>query len=172
MKLALAVTTGEAMRTGFVMSLLTYLRANPDVPLMVAQGGPQLYATRNQNARNFLASDCDALLMLDTDMVFDASHVQAIVARAEEGHDVVSGLYYEPNGNPVVGGAGFLLATRYAFETLGEDWFNHLDRPDAPHGEERQWAEDKAFFVRADNAGLKIMVDPDIRIGHLKVKLV
>jgi GT2 family glycosyltransferase len=154
-----------------------------------------LYEARNEMVRDFLSTEAEALLMVDTDMIFEPDDLRRLMSIDAP---IAAGAYMfnleqldaamnipdigptslladplpdEP-GEVDFAGTGFMLIKREVFEAIGEKWFNHLtiDAP-AAEGEDHEgwWLwEDWSFCERARNAGYKIMLDPRTRLGHVK----
>lgn len=136
----------------------------------------------------FMASAAEYMVCLDADQTWEPNAIGRLVSHRAP---VVSGVYYSTlpphlpvirNWDPEVGhltapqqplpkgrlievdavGAGFLCVRRDVIEAIGhEAW---IPAPDIEWG---QSGEDMAFCYRAKRAGFPIMVDPDIRVGHL-----
>jgi GT2 family glycosyltransferase len=67
----------------FVESQLDVLRSRDDVIRVAAQSGPGIARNRNLVAGWFINSDADWLLWVDSDMVFTADDVKALLATEE-----------------------------------------------------------------------------------------
>jgi hypothetical protein len=143
-----------------------------------------IHKARNQMVKQFLATDCDALLNVDTDILYKPEDVERMIAWDKP---MVAGAYLSefdlldtcvrgPNGLPVqIGlpdeptevlftGAGFTLIKREVFEKIPYDtWYDlHAEEDGFKHG------EDWSFCVRVRQAGYAIILDPAVRLGHLK----
>lgn len=148
-----------------------------------------LYEARNQVAREFLSTEAEALLMVDTDIAFESDDLLKL---ADLDVPIVSGVYMDESGTLPVAknasygleqvsfeslptdplqvdavGAGFVLVRREVFETIEKDWFNHLET------DGKRLSEDLSFCRRVKKAGFPIWLQPSVVLGHLKlVKLV
>lgn len=144
-----------------------------------------LYEARNEMVRDFLGTQADALLMIDTDMTFTTDDVRRLITldspiaasaymfdlgrldAALETPDGIQMLQSSPlpdkPGQVDYAGTGFMLIQREVFEKIGQDWFNHTTLEDGT------WLwEDWSFCKRAREAGFPIWLDPKVRPGHLK----
>lgn len=146
---------------------------------------------RNRAAASFLASDCDRMLFIDTDIGFTADDIKHIVESEEP---IVGGIYplkcmdlkpclsvlpgHKPT--PVGGlipvawvGTGFLSIKREVFEALktkenlytthGRDEWDFF-RSGVYEGQ--YFSEDIGFCHAARAAGFKVMVDTRIQLLH------
>lgn len=155
-----------------------------------------LYEARNQMVRDFLDTDADALLMIDTDMIFtpddlrklaaldvpiaacaymfDLETIDAAINIPGQGPtSIISNPLSTEVGEVDFAGTGFMLIKREVFEAIGDKWFNHLtiEAPKVEGKDHDGWWlwEDWSFCERARDAGFKIILDPTVRPGHLKV---
>jgi hypothetical protein len=146
--------------------------------------GARIDHARNEVVKRFIASDCDRLLFVDSDMVFGPSHMRRIL---EHDRPIVAGLYFigsQYKCHPTIlqptadgervkewkrgelveadsTGCGFLLVKREVFATLrGPSWFKWTDT----------LGEDVYFCHLARKAGFPVVVDTSIQLGHVKVK--
>jgi GT2 family glycosyltransferase len=124
--------------------------------------------------------------MVDTDIVFVPDDVlQLMKTMQETGADIVTGLYkegYPPHqwsifddklGHPTefgdkpfeIGacGMGFCLMNKKAM-TICEKPFDPITENDVRYG------EDVSFCVRAKKKGLKIVCEPNVKVGHLRLQ--
>ena len=67
-------------------------------------------------------------------------------------------------------GMGFLLVKRGVFESFSYPWF-YPRKNKSPNGWEEFVWDDVEFCLRAREAGFDVWVDPKIRLGHEKVKI-
>ncbi len=156
------------------------------VRVIGVRSGPMLSEARNEVAERFLKDFTeDYLVTTDTDIVFTRQDVDYLLS-----HDapLASGLYAAETGQLMAGrwygetgmmetleespsevtlvdsvGAGFLAVRRDALEKIGPGWFNYMSV------DGREIGEDVAFCRRASAAGYQIVLDPRIRLAHLKV---
>ena len=153
--------------------------------------GSLIYNSRNDLARQALKLECDYILWLDSDMVFPPETLKYLLKEMEEtGADFISGLYFrscapfspvafdtleikdgkatwtdyhgELSGLHEVGGVGFgcvLQKTDMLLEMAAKygDFFGPLANV----------GEDLAFCWRARQLGYKIMLDCNLKLGHV-----
>ena len=146
---------------------------------------------RNRAAANFLATDCDYLLFIDSDIIFNRGHIEQLMENADP---IVGGIYClkqeevkavlqtMPGCKGIaVGrteevkriGTGFLRIAREVFEKLKSPAIEYVN-----HGR-REWdffrsgvvdgewlSEDWFFCDDARAAGFKVMVDTRVQVGH------
>lgn len=154
--------------------------------------GSLIYTSRDQIAKKALLDEADLVMWFDSDMVFNPDTLMRMLKLIDEGHDMVTGIYYRrtPPFSPVV------------FETmeLNEDgqgftWTEPETIPSEPFevgacgfgcvlmkteifvavfGKFGQMftpiancGEDIAFCWRARQCGYKIIADPSIGLGHV-----
>ena len=146
---------------------------------------------RNRAAANFLQTECEYLLFIDSDIIFNRGHVDTLMESAEP---IVGGIYCLkqeevkpclqtlPGGGPIaVGGieeirrigTGFLRISREVFEKLKSpenEYVNHgrrewdFFRSGVVDGE---WLSEDWFFCEDARAkGFKVMVDTRVQVGH------
>ena len=153
--------------------------------------GSLIYNSRNDLARQALKLECDFILWLDSDMVFPPETLKYLLKEMDEtGADLISGLYFrrcapfspvafdtleikdgkaswtdytgELTGLHEVGGVGFgcvLQKTGMLLDmaaTYG-DFFGPIAKV----------GEDLAFCWRARQLGYKIMLDCNLKLGHV-----
>lgn len=153
--------------------------------------GSLIYNSRNDLARQALKLECDYILWLDSDMVFPPETLKYLLKEMKEtGADFISGLYFrrcapfspvafdtleikdgkatwtdyhgELSGLHEVGGVGFgcvLQKTDMLLEMAAKygDFFGPLANV----------SEDLAFCWRARQLGYKIMLDCNLKLGHV-----
>lgn len=160
-----------------------------EIQFAIAPGGSLLPHTRNQIARDFLATDADKLICVDSDVSWNVGELLALA-----GHDVdfVSGAYRykeDAEGYPIawldkpelwaVNGllevssvpAGFMAVKRCVFERLKEGF---PERSYQFHGEQFQAfyhcppgaGEDGAFCADWRSIGGQIWLDPALTLSH------
>jgi hypothetical protein len=110
-KVAVGYLYGESVATGFANSLAAMLWVQARQGGVVEDVFPEASGVnvshgRNEVVRKLLASDCDWLLMLDTDMVFAADLPQRLLMRAD------------PVSAPIVGALCFGVDNGRLFPTL------------------------------------------------------
>jgi len=126
------------------------------------------------------------LLFIDSDMVFTPEDVAKIEKHLET-YDIIGGLYQLTNGElaildrvpgdyefikPKDGifevgacGTGFMGISQRVIDKLGDEPFNSVIEGNITHG------DDVSFCHRAREAGFKVFVDSDIRVGHIKTHI-
>lgn len=168
----------------FVQGIVRFISQFPENKIFHAHG-----SLIHEN-RNWLLEKCstDMLLMIDTDIVFVPEDVlQLIATMRTTGADVVTGLYkegYTPHqwaifddklGHPIelpdkpfeIGacGMGFCLINKKALVgKMREKPFDPITDNDVRHG------EDVSFCLRVKKLGFKIVCDPNVRVGHLRLQ--
>lgn len=145
---------------------------------------------RNKAFRQAKESGADYLLFIDSDIVFPLDGLEKLLAHST---DVATGIYYMSGRNnyrPCIyrftasgmvenfalipdkpfrvdaAGCGFMLISRRVLEVLPGNAFDHLTINGV------QLGEDVSFCHRLRDAGLAIMADPSIRLGHIKTEIV
>lgn len=139
MKLFLALPVYGGYDPHFVSCLLQIVLAPPCSLVVRAHIGDSLVArARNCLAADFLATDCDRLLFLDTDLIFSVEQIARLIQHDE---DIVAGLYPKkqrqlawvcntlPDQQPDArglqrvkyAGTGCLLIKRGVFESMVEE---------------------------------------------------
>lgn len=143
---------------------------------------------RNEISEKFLASDSQYLLMIDSDMTFEVSYLDKMIQMSKEFPDaVVSGLAFmgHPPSFPIafmreedkykpiskwpdgcfevdILGTYGMLIPRHILEKLGDKPFSRMG----------DLAEDFSFCIRAKEAGFKFIIDPEIKMGHMRARAV
>jgi len=164
----------------FMESIIATFKTFPDIKIVRAHG------SLIHDNRNFLLKTGVApLLMVDTDMVFTPDDVKLLLETMEStGADIVGGLYkqgyppyppavFDDNLNiisnipkePFEAGAmgmGFTLLNHKALG--GESPFDPIIDATQRHG------EDVSFCIRAKQRGLKIVCEPRVNLGHLRLR--
>jgi hypothetical protein len=186
MNMALGFVSGQTVQTKWMGSVLQLVQQR-GTPVISVISGPFLAKSRNRVVELFLTGEWEYLLMTDTDIIFTLGDVDKLAS-----HDcpVTSGLYvidtgqiaagYEAEGDkfwtfnyipeePVVidyCGAGFMLVHREAFEAVqkeyGNHWFDYMPT------EGTQAGEDISFCKRLKAVEMPILLDPAVRLGHVK----
>lgn len=174
----------------YVQSLLCLIMHSPiqgRITVAMEQG---IYIHRNRNELFVRAqkSDCDALIMVDSDIEFSPQNVRDIL---DSPYDVATGIYVSRwNGKPVVFkwaneaedgidcagiqdqpyqvdacGAGFLMIRRKILDLYNVETMKSLGFPfdynNKKHG------EDIAFCSRLGELGIPIYALPHVRLGHV-----
>jgi GT2 family glycosyltransferase len=155
--------------------------------------GPLIAQARNRLVKRFLETRCDYFLSVDSDIVWMPDDIHRLVA---DDKDIVSGLYISrnplgtfpvymdlvdgayikavsvPEGLTEIGaaGTGFCLIQRKVLMKLG---VNQL-WPYAEVLNPRTGAsmtEDVTFSERAKAEGFELWLDPQVKVGHLKLQV-
>lgn len=178
----------------FGLSMIRLARDIPSLGKWIAYpSGPMIDKARNQIVRDFLESDKEYLLFVDTDMTFSPKMVHDLWEKRS--HDtVLSGLCKDHGGLPVakvrretgwhaitetdamvevdMTGCAFAIASRETYEKVlanAQDpefaWYEF-------NGEPNVRGEDAVFCTRAKNVGHRIVIDGSIRPGHRKMSCV
>lgn len=189
MKTLIAVPCMDQVDARFTSCLATLEK--PGEVTVATQIGSLIYDSRNSLAKIALNSETDYVLWLDSDMVFKRDILKRLLEHAENGKDIVSGLYFrrQPPFSPV------LFKELELVDELGR-WENYDDYPRdsvfeiAGCGfgcvlmrtdiladvalEFRKWfnpvngfGEDLSFCIRAKSLGYKIWCDSSIKLGHV-----
>ena len=174
----------------FASSLATLNKKGNCVIDMIT--GSLIYDSRNKIASHAIKTEADLVLWLDADMVFKPDTLEKLIADIDKGADIVSALYfrrakpYTPvafgeinitddgkaagwsdykgplTGIHEVGGVGFgcvLMKTDVLIDCFAK--YGTCFSPLAGFG------EDLSFCWRARQEGYKIMLDTDIKCGHV-----
>lgn len=154
--------------------------------------GSLIYSSRDQIAKKALLDGADLVMWFDSDMVFGSDTLKRLLARIDEGHDMVTGIYYRrtPPFSAVAfktmdlkeDGSGFDFCE---FDEIPEEPFEVaacgfgcvLMKTEifvAVFGRFGQMfapilnsGEDIAFCWRARQCEYKILADPSISLGHV-----
>jgi GT2 family glycosyltransferase len=183
-----------AVRAEFMQSVLGVVRdgATDVEDVLGVRSGANISRARNLLVDGFLGS-CRAewLWMVDSDMVFTADALDALIGSADPvERPIISGLYFRPSdvaGDAPVPvlfgsaelpendcvtvdatGAGCLLVHRDAFEAIAKRY-----DPPAPWffetiENEKYYGEDVNFCRRAKSTGLSVYVNTGVQVGHVK----
>lgn len=161
----LGFVAGDFIPTSFIGELLAVVAAHQP-EFAFSRCGPVLYLGRNLIARMFLdqtrkmSSPTPTLVMVDTDMIFGPTEIEALLEHPEP---LVSGVYVDSEGDLVVDGCGFLRIDREVLEAVGPHPFDPIVADDG-----EMTGEDVAFRWRAIQAGFTPVTDREIRLGHVK----
>ncbi len=160
------------------------------------RGGALIDAVRNELAREFLDSDCDTLVWIDSDVSWEIKDIERLLVMSHH-YPIVSGAYpckidppkflvtfkgeQDKNGLfPIESmGLGFTAVQRQVFERLLETTEVYKD----PHKDVQVPAffrimikdglyigEDIHFFNEARKAGFQAYLDPNIDLAHTGLK--
>lgn len=186
-KIALGLPRGKC---GFdwvwIMRLLKMFAAHPANYLPIGKCAPHASA-RNQIVHDFLQSEAEYLLWIDSDTVWEPHDIQTL---ANEDKDIITGIQYSTSehqmplirklnkknwtAEPIVDypmnrifeidgcGFGFCLTHRRVYEAMKEEWFEFRSG----------FSEDLTFCFKAKNAGFKTWAHPKVQLGHISSKVV
>lgn len=199
MSVAIGIVHDEKVDAAWVWDLLA-LRRHPLVSECIhVPGGPGNFdVARNKVAAAFLQGGADHLLTVDTDMAFAVADMEALLA---DGLPVVSAVYFiadeppracfsrrDPTGylkrvawawrqDPFevdACGGGFMLIRRDVLTDIGREdadragpWY----RQSAVGASGSVLEPDHAFCQRVQQAGHGVYVDPLVRVGHIKARV-
>jgi len=129
----------------------------------------------------------DDVLIIDADMTFTPWDVDRIEKHLET-YDIVTGLCLMPTGVPAIFkrinsdylpmqplkgmfevaacGSAFKAISKRIYDKIPRDSFNNLKEGDITHG------PDISFCHRMREQGIKIFCDSDIKIGHIRVRII
>ena len=190
MKTLIAVPCMDQVAAPFAQSLATMQKTGDTFVSFII--GSLIYDSRNNLVKQALKLDCDAILWLDSDMIFPPDTLPKMVKHLEDGKDIVTGIYYRrrPPFTPV-------LFSKLNIDGNKSSWEGFDDYPkDEPFeiaacgfgccmtrtkllweiglDEGGQWftplvgfGEDLSFCHRATQHGVKIWADPSIQCGHV-----
>lgn len=184
MDVALGYCYRQMSPTAFIKSTINAVLEVPEITTVLDQPyRHDIHKARNALVKQFLATRCDALLAVDTDIIYTPEDCLKLIlwdepmvagaylsefdlldtcVRGKDGLPIQIGL---PGGPTEVlfTGAGFTLVKREVFEKIASGWYDLGAEEDGfKHG------EDWSFCVRVRQAGYKIILDPSVRLGHLK----
>lgn len=196
----LAVAAYDGLSAPFVQSLFSSRLKDYRLDLEIFAGNCHVDDGRNRLVRDFLETDCEQLVFLDTDVFWNENDLKKLI---DYQADIVAGIYpyrSEEEEFPVkplpgerwaVGGlvevegvpTGFLKIRRRVLETLYHTVSKHRSRDDGYgrklipvifertlNGLSRRGG-DYEFCRKAREAGFKIYVDPLMQLGHQGTKL-
>lgn len=197
-KTMIAIPCMDQVPVAFVKSLVS-LRYVGDVEVVFASGS-LVYDARNQLASRAVSGRFDRVLWLDSDMIFGPDIMERIMARLDEGYEVVSGLYFkrklpiEPviykrcdvitaNGKQVPVAEPFRDYPKDSFFNVAACGFGCvatkteiLDRISKSYGMPfwpvAGFGEDLSFCLRAKALNVPIMCDSSIKLGHVGITAV
>ena len=189
MKILIAVPCMDTVSTGFAESLVN-LRRGEDCEIRFSPGS-LVYASRNALAAYAVNRNFDAVLWVDSDMIFPPDLLEKLAADLESGKDIVSGLCfcrrfpyapvvyqklelegetpvtdsyvdYPEDGMFRVAGCGFgVVMMKTGVLRQIGEQYHTVFSP-LPH-----FGEDLSFCIRARGCGYEIWCDPAVRIGHV-----
>ena len=188
MKVLLGMPCMRSIPFKTAVSLLRTVQKGAVEPLMIE--GSLVYDSRDAIAKFAVENGFDYILYVDSDMVFDSNDLNRLLAHDV---DICTGLYVTRNGenNNVIysdvitrrrfpyrepklitdmatSGYGQVSACGFGFCLIKTSVIKSmLKRYKSLF--EPQWGmgEDIAFCIRARKCGYKIMIDRDVKLGHI-----
>lgn len=160
--------------------------------------GPYLDCARNNQVAEFMGSDHEILLFVDSDMRPSVSDAVAVLSSCTPDTPVVGGLYLNPAEDgfarpviydldehgfiqhpecPVSGsglvevgavGTGFMAIHRSILETLAAKYDSPVQWFDEIIYQGNKLGEDLTFCLRVRDLGYPVMVHLDAKVGHYK----
>ena len=154
--------------------------------------GSLIYSSRDQIAKKALLDEADLVMWFDSDMIFSPDTLKRMLKLIDEGHDMVTGIYYRRTPP--------FSAVAFKTMELNEEgtefkWTEFDEIPNEPFEVEAcgfgcvlmkteifvavfskfghmftpigNCGEDIAFCWRARQCGYKILADPSISLGHV-----
>lgn len=194
MKTLIAIPCMDTVPTAFLMALLSLEKSGDcDVSLSVSS---LIYDARNQLAHKAVSEGYDRVLWLDSDMQFDRDLMTRLHAALDEGHDMVSALYFKRKDpiDPVIckaiwctqaeNGATAPHAELYrdyprdsVFEVAGCGFGGVMMKVELlkavkekfglPFSPIMGFGEDLSFCVKARETGARLVCDSRIKMGHI-----
>lgn len=195
MKTLIAIPCMDTVYTDFFSSLLK-LEPVGEIEYKIVSG-TLIYDARNQIVQYAVESDCDQVLWLDSDMVFEPDLLQRLNDDVAEGRDFVTGLYFsrrrpirptifqECTIMEIEDGKKLPLAAHYhmyprddIFEIAACGFGSVLTTKKLLQEVTRQFGqmpfapalgfgEDLSFCMRVQQAGLKMYCDSRVKLGHI-----
>lgn len=192
MKTLIAIPCMDMVHTSFMRSLVG-LKLQGEVDYSIPQS-TLIYDARNLIARQAVNEGFDRVLWLDSDMVFNPDLMERLGARLDEGHEMVTGVYYtrkQPivpvllSRCRIVDVMGMPIPDTEHFDEIPQDIFEVegcgfgcvmmstkllKDVMDEfgmfPFYPQLGFGEDLAFCLRVQKLGRKIMCDGTIQCKH------
>lgn len=184
-KILICVPCMDMVAAGFAQSLAMLQKAGHETAISF-ECGSLIYDARNKLAKTALTMEADYTMWFDSDMLFQPDTMLKLLAHAEDA-GIVSGLYFRrsPPYTPVafktcdcenrewtdqtlptepikVEGVGFgcvLVKNEVLFDVAAQfsTWFTPING----------FGEDLSFCWRARQCGYEILLDPQVKCGHL-----
>lgn len=190
MKTLIAVPCMDQVAAPFAQSLATMQKAGDTFVSFII--GSLIYDSRNNLVKQALKLECDAILWLDSDMIFPQDTLPKMLQHLADGKDIVTGIYHRRRVpyTPV-------LFSKLTIDGQKSSWEGFDDYPrEKPFEIEAcgfgccitrtdifwelgveeggQWftplmgfGEDLSFCHRVRQHGRKIWADPSIQCGHV-----
>lgn len=196
MKTMIAIPCLETVHTDFFCAFSEMDKS--EAKYMVTKSS-LIYDARNKLAAHAIQNGFDAVLWLDSDMVFDKDILRRFEAHIEEGKEYISGIFFT-RSNPVKPCIYRTLEYKNENNYITSNVEMYFDYPRDQVFEiaasgfgavmtkvdllKRVWhevgapfmpilglGEDLAFCLRAINVGAKMYCDSRIKVGHVGYKL-
>ena len=191
MKYLIACPCLDYMFTRFVAALVSMQKPEGQCEIMFSQNS-LIYDSRNGIAARAINGRFDRILWLDSDMFFAPDLMQRLAKRLDEGHEIVTGLYFtrKPPTKPVVyktitqnppGAESFLDYPKNSLFEVDGCGFGGVMMSvktlaeigavyDNPFDPLPKLGEDFSFCLRARSLGKRIMCDSSIILKHISLK--
>ena len=142
MRLFIGIPAYQPVYPQFFMAILDMVRGVTGFQLGVSLGDSLVGRARNHLVADFLDSECDTMLQIDSDILFTTKHIERITSHNEP---IVGGFYPRKSDGPLAWiangfndgtnppderglvnlmymGTGFLCVKREVFEKMKEKW--------------------------------------------------
>ena len=186
MKILICVPCMDMVASGFAQSLAMLQKGGHETAICF-ECGSLIYDARNKLAKRAIEMGADYTMWFDSDMIFQPDTMLRLLEHKDEG-GIISGLYFRrsPHYTPVVfakcnirerswadleeiptelcevEGVGFgcvLVSTDVLMSMAAKKWrwFEPL----------KGFGEDLSFCWRARQCGYKVLLDPNVKCGHV-----
>ena len=193
MKTLIAVPCMDQVAAPFAQSLATMQKAGDTFVSFII--GSLIYDSRNNLVKQALKLNCDAIMWLDSDMIFDRYLFRRLSEHLDLGREMISGLYFsrKPPIHPVIYSqlrrdplpTGGYAAAADSFDDYERDSLFEIaacgfgavmmttdlirrvrDAYGLPFFPSLGFGEDLAFCMRVGWLGREIWCDSSIKCGH------
>lgn len=185
-KILICVPCMDMVASGFAQSLAMLQKGGHETAICF-ECGSLIYDARNKLAKRAIEMGADYTMWFDSDMIFQPDTMLRLLEHKDEG-GIISGLYFRrsPHYTPVVfakcnirerswadleeiptelcevEGVGFgcvLVSTDVLMSMAAKKWrwFEPL----------KGFGEDLSFCWRARQCGYKVLLDPNVKCGHV-----
>lgn len=194
MKTLIAIPCMDTVCTPFFSSVLN-LEKEGVVEYRIVSG-TLIYDARNQLAQYAISSDCDQVLWLDSDMVFEPDLLRRLSKDISDGMDFVTGLYFsrrkpirpcifqscevlEEDGKKIPTAAHYCAYPNESVFEIAAAGFGCVMTTrrlleevvnrfgKMPFSPAVGFGEDLSFCMRTSGAGFKMFCDSRIKVGHI-----
>ena len=198
MRTLICIPCMETVPTSFMRCLLS-LRPVGDVRFGITRA-TLIYDARNLLAEQAISEGYERTLWIDSDMIFEPNLMERLSARMDEGHDLVSGLYFTRRNpcRPVifdtcqvfekdgVQGCSIQWYEKYPKEKIfpieacgfggcmvSVDLLKQVkEKYGKPFSPLFALGEDLSFCLRASSLGADMVCDSSIKMGHLSQTII